>query len=76
MAEAVEGMGLVRDKVVRRVINCINHKLYIISVRLDVGKFMFSNRVCHQWNDLPGEFVGVGSVHGFKRGVENILRGQ
>jgi len=29
---------------------------------------MFSNRVCQQWNDLPGEVVGAGSVNGFKRG--------
>jgi len=53
-----------------------DHKLYINSVRLDVGKFMFSNRVCQQWNDLPGEVVGAGSVSGFKRGVDKILRGQ
>jgi len=45
MAGAVEGMGLVRDKGGRRG---HDHKLYIISVRLDVGKFMFSNRVCQQ----------------------------
>jgi len=30
---------------------------------------MFSNRVC-----LPGEVVGAGSVNGFKRGVDKILR--
>jgi len=50
--------------------------LYINSVRLDVGKFMFSNRVCQQWNDLPGEVVGEGRVNGFKKGVNKILRGQ
>jgi len=50
--------------------------LYINSVRLDVGKFMFSNRVCQQWNDLPGEVVGAGSVNEFKRGVDKNLRGQ
>jgi len=59
-------MGLVRDKVGRR-----GHgpKFYINSVRLDVRKFMFSNRVCQQWNDLPGEVVGAGSIIGFKRGL-------
>jgi len=40
MAEAVEGMGLVRDKGGRRG---HDHKLYINSVRLYVGKFMFSS---------------------------------
>jgi len=29
---------------------------------------MFSNRVCQQWSDLPGEVVGDGSVNWFKRG--------
>jgi len=53
-----------------------DRKLYINSVRLDVRKFMFSNRVCQQWNDLPGEVVGAGSVNGFKRGADKILRGQ
>jgi len=36
---------------------------------------MFSNRVCQQWNDLPGEVVGAGSVNGFKRGVDKIFMG-
>jgi len=70
---AVEGMGLVRDEGGRR--GC-DHKLYINSVRLDVGKFMFSNRVCQQWNDLPGEVVGAGSVNEFKSGADKIFRGQ
>jgi len=37
MADAVEGMGLVRDKGGRRR---HYHKLYINNVRLDVGKFV------------------------------------
>jgi len=37
---------------------------------------MFSNRICQQWNDLPGEVVGVGSVNGFQKEVDTILRGQ
>jgi len=31
--------------------------------------FSTGNRVCQQWNDLPGEVVDAGSVNGFKRGV-------
>jgi len=50
--------------------------LYINSVKLDVEKFIFSNRVCQQWNDLPGKVVGAGSVNGFKRGFDKNLRGQ
>jgi len=73
IAGAVEGMGLVRDKGGTRG---YDHKLYIYSVRLDVGMFMFSNRVCQQRNDLPGEVVGSGSLNGFKKGVDKILRGQ
>jgi len=49
--------------------------VYINSVRLDVGKFMISNRVCQQWNYMPGEVVGAGSVNGCKKGVDKILRG-
>jgi len=49
-------MGLVRDEGGRRG---HDHTLYINSVRLDVRKFMFSYRVCQQWNDLPGEIVGA-----------------
>jgi len=71
--ERVKGMGLVSDEGGRRG---HDHKLYINSVRLDVGKFMFSDRVVQQWNDLPGEVAGAGSVNGFKRGVDTILRGQ
>jgi len=26
-------------------------------VRLDIGKYCFSNRVCDEWNRLPGEIV-------------------
>jgi len=59
-------MGLVRDEGGRRG---HDHELYINSVRLDVGKFMFSNRVCRQWNDVPVEVVEAGSVNGFKRGL-------
>jgi len=55
MAGSVEGLGLVRDDRGRRG---HNHKLHINRVRLDVGKFMFSNRVCQHWNDLPGKVVG------------------
>jgi len=73
MAGVVEGLGLVRDEGGRRG---HDHKLYINSVRLDVGKFMFNNRVCQQCNDVPWEFVGAGSVNRFKRGVDKILRGQ
>jgi len=42
MAGAVEGMGLVKDEGGRRE---HDHKLYIYSVRLDIAKFLFSNRI-------------------------------
>jgi len=34
---------------------------------------MFSK--CQQWNDLPGEFVGAGSVNEFKRGLIRFYGG-
>jgi len=35
-------------------------------VRLDVGKYYFSNRVCDEWNRVPGEIVNTESVDSFK----------
>jgi len=61
MAGAVEGMGLGRDEGGRTV---HAHKLYINSVRLDVGKYMLSNRVCQQWNDQPGSGGAIGGREG------------
>jgi len=33
-------------------------------MRLNVGKYCFSNKVCDDWNGLPGEVVNAGSVDG------------
>jgi len=30
------------------------YDLFITRVRLDIAKFSFGNRVCEQWNHLPG----------------------
>jgi len=35
-------------------------------VRWDVKKYCFSNRVCNEWNRLPGEIVNAGSVDSFQ----------
>jgi len=35
-------------------------------VRLDVGKYCFSNRVWDEWNSLPGEIVNAGSLNSCK----------
>jgi len=52
MAGEVEGMGLVRDKGSRRG---HDQKLYINSVRLDVGEFMFSNSLSAvEWSTSGG----------------------
>jgi len=44
-------------------------------VRLDVGKYCFSNRVCDEWNQLPGEIVNAESVDSFKGRLNQYYRG-
>jgi len=43
-----------------------SEKLFKKRVRLDVGKYCFSYRVCDEWNRLPGDVVNAGSVDSFK----------
>ena len=43
-------------------------KMFKKRFRLDVGKYVFSNRVCHWWNDLLDNDVRAGSLNEFKRG--------
>jgi len=43
-------------------------------VRLDVAKFSFGNRVCEQWNHLPGDVVSSSSVNIFKGRLDNYLK--
>jgi len=52
-----------------------SQKLFKRSARLDVGKYYFSNRVCDEWNRLPGEIVNVGSVDSFKGRLDQYYRG-
>jgi len=52
-----------------------SHKLFKKRVRLDVGKYCFSNRVCDEWNQLPGEIVNAGSVDSFKGRLDQYYRG-
>jgi len=39
-----------------------SQKLLKKRVRLDVEKYCFSDKVCDEWNRLPGEKVNAGSV--------------
>jgi len=41
-------------------------KLFNKGVNLDAGKFSCGNRVCDDWNRLPGWVVSRGSVNEFK----------
>ena len=43
-------------------------------MRIDVGKYVFSNSVCHWWNNLPYNVVRAGCLDEFKRGVDDYLR--
>ena len=48
-------------------------KLYKIRPRLDIRKFVFSQRVVDEWNNLPPEVVGSQSINEFKRKVEPLF---
>jgi len=43
-------------------------------VNLDAGKFSFGNRVCDDWNKLPGWVVSEESVNEFKGNLDHYLR--
>jgi len=49
-------------------------QLFKKRVRLDVGKYCFSNRVCDEWNRLPGEVVNAESVDSFKGRLDQYYR--
>ena len=49
-------------------------KMFMMRYKLDVGKYVFSNRVCHWWNVLPDNVVRAGSLNEFKTGVDDYLR--
>ena len=49
-------------------------KLFIKRVRLDIGKYSFSNRMCNVWNSLPNTIVDSPSVNAFKNGLDNYLK--
>jgi len=51
-----------------------SQKLFKKRVRLDEGKYCFSNRVCDEWNQLPGEIVNEGSVDIFKGRLNQYYR--
>jgi len=44
------------------------------SVNLDAGKFSFGNRVCDEWNKLPGWVVNVESMNYFMENLDHYLR--
>ena len=43
-------------------------------VSLDVGKYMFGNRVCNEWNLLIEDVVSVGSLNTFKAKLDHHLK--
>jgi len=59
------------------------HKLFKTWVSLDIAKFSCSlkkratelcNRICEQWNYLPGDVVSSSSVNIFKVRLDNYIR--
>ena len=58
--------------------SCLREYNYI-GYMLDVGRFMFANRVCEEWNGLDDTIVYMmwlrwGSVNAFKRKLDHHLR--
>jgi len=48
--------------------------LFKKQVDLDAGKFSFGNRVCDDWNRLPGWIVSGESVNEFKGNSDHYFR--
>jgi len=51
-------------------------KLFKRRFRLDVRKFVFSNRVIHFWNSLPTQCVNCNTVDTFKKYVSIALESE
>ena len=49
-------------------------KLYKSAVRLDCGKYFFTNRVVDEWNKLTEDIVSCNSVNSFKNKLDQHLR--
>ena len=49
-------------------------KLFKERVSLDVGRFMFGNRVCNEWNLLTEDVASAGSLNTFKAKLDHHLR--
>ena len=49
-------------------------KLYKSAVRLDCGKYFFTNRVVDEWNKLTDDIVLCNSVNSFKNKLDQHLR--
>src|SRR6218665_491313 len=47
-------------------------KLYHKPVRLDVGKFFFSQKIVDNWNRQPEEAVSASSLSAFKKKLDNF----
>ena len=48
-------------------------KLYKKRVRLEVGRWIFGNRVVERWNSLPEDVVEEVTVKGFKGKLDRFL---
>ena len=51
-------------------------KLFKRRLRLDVRKFVFSNRVMNSWNSLPTQFVNCNTVDTLKKYVSVALESE
>jgi len=49
-------------------------KLFEKRVNLDAGKFSFGNRVCDEWNKLPGWVANVESMKKSTGNLHHYLR--
>ena len=51
-----------------------NLKLFKPSVKRNVGKYTFSNRVIDSWNRLPEDIIACESLDNFKKKLDRLFK--
>jgi len=59
---------------IKRVDICRGYSQKLFKKRYVANIYCFTNRVCDEWNRLPGKIVNAGSVHSFKGRLDHYYR--